>query len=153
MYASLLCARQVIPGIKARGAGAIIFVGATASRRGGVQAAAFAPAKAAQRSLAASMARKLWPEGVHVALIVIDGVVDLPGTRDPRPASLMMHLSTPPASPRSHFNCAASNDVLGASRSRPDPMLRNGDGVFSIGIDQRPPSPAASFVRETSSER
>lgn len=80
-YGSLLCARQVIPGMKARGAGAIIFVGATASRRGGVQAAAFAPAKAAQRSLAASMARKLWPEGVHVALIVIDGVVDLPGTR------------------------------------------------------------------------
>ena len=32
-------------------------------------------------------------------------------------------------------------------------MLRNGDGVFSIGIDQRPPSPAASFVCETSSER
>ena len=80
-YGSLLCARQVIPGMKARGAGAIIFVGATASRRGGVQAAAFAPAKAAQRSLAESMARKLWPEGVHVALIVIDGVVDLPGTR------------------------------------------------------------------------
>ena len=80
-YGSLLCARQVIPGMKATGAGAIIFIGATASRRGGAQAAAFAPAKAAQRSLAESMARKLWPEGVHVALIVIDGVVDLPGTR------------------------------------------------------------------------
>ncbi len=80
-YGSLLCARQVIPGMKARRAGAIIFVGATASRRGGVETAAFAPAKAAQRSLAESMARKLWPQGVHVALIVIDGVVDLPNTR------------------------------------------------------------------------
>ena len=80
-YGSLLCARQVIPGMKARGAGAIIFIGATASRRGGIQTAAFAPAKAAQRSLAELMARKLWPEGVHVALIVIDGIVDLPGTR------------------------------------------------------------------------
>jgi NAD(P)-dependent dehydrogenase (short-subunit alcohol dehydrogenase family) len=67
--------------MKARGAGAIIFIGATASRRGGVQTAAFAPAKAAQRSLAESMARKLWPEGTHIALIVIDGVVDLPSTR------------------------------------------------------------------------
>jgi NAD(P)-dependent dehydrogenase (short-subunit alcohol dehydrogenase family) len=84
-YGSLLCARQVIPGMKARGAGAIIFIGATASRRGGAQAAAFAPAKAAQRSLAEAMARKLWPEGVHVALIVIDGVVDLPETRSLMP--------------------------------------------------------------------
>jgi NAD(P)-dependent dehydrogenase (short-subunit alcohol dehydrogenase family) len=60
-YGSLLCARQVIPGMKARREGAIIFIGATASRRGGVQAAAFAPAKAAQRSLAESMARKSGP--------------------------------------------------------------------------------------------
>jgi NAD(P)-dependent dehydrogenase (short-subunit alcohol dehydrogenase family) len=80
-YGSLLCSRQVIPAMKAKRSGAIIFIGATASRRGGVQTAAFAPAKAAQRSLAESMARKLWPEGIHVALIVIDGVVDLPGTR------------------------------------------------------------------------
>ena len=43
-YGSLLCARQVIPGMKTRGAGAIIFIGATASRRSGVQTAAFAPA-------------------------------------------------------------------------------------------------------------
>jgi hypothetical protein len=27
------------------------------------------------------MARKLWSEGVHVALIIIDGIVDLPRTR------------------------------------------------------------------------
>ncbi len=39
------------------------------------------PAKAAQRSLAQSMARRLWPEGIHVALVVIDGVVGLPRTR------------------------------------------------------------------------
>jgi NAD(P)-dependent dehydrogenase (short-subunit alcohol dehydrogenase family) len=50
-----------------------------------VQTAAFAPAKAAQRSLAESMARKLWPDGVHVALIVIDGMVDLPTTRQMMP--------------------------------------------------------------------
>jgi len=42
---------------------------------------AFAPAKAAQRSLAESMARHLWPSGVHVSLIVLDGVVDLESTR------------------------------------------------------------------------
>jgi NAD(P)-dependent dehydrogenase (short-subunit alcohol dehydrogenase family) len=78
---SLLCSREVIPAMKTRGAGNIVFIGATASRRGGKMSAAFAPAKAAQRSLAESMARALWPAGIHVALIVIDGVVDLEKTR------------------------------------------------------------------------
>ena len=84
-YGALLCAREVIPAMKARRSGNIIFIGATASRRGGIRSAAFAPAKAAQRSLAESMARKLWPEGVHVALIIIDGIVDLPRTRKAMP--------------------------------------------------------------------
>ena len=84
-YGALLCAREVIPAMKARRSGNIIFIGATASRRGGIKSAAFAPAKAAQRSLAESMARKLWPEGVHVALIIIDGIVDLPQTRKAMP--------------------------------------------------------------------
>ena len=37
--------------------------------------------KAAQRSLAQSMARSLGPEGVHVSYLVIDGVIDTPRTR------------------------------------------------------------------------
>lgn len=78
---AFLCSRQVIPAMKAAGKGNIIFIGATASRRGGKGTAAFAPAKAAQRSLAESMARSLWPSGIHVALIIVDGVVDLPATR------------------------------------------------------------------------
>jgi NAD(P)-dependent dehydrogenase (short-subunit alcohol dehydrogenase family) len=80
-YGALLCSQQVIPAMKAAGAGTIVFIGATASRRGGPRTAAFAPAKAAQRSLAESMARSLWPAGVHVCVIIIDGVVDLPRTR------------------------------------------------------------------------
>jgi NAD(P)-dependent dehydrogenase (short-subunit alcohol dehydrogenase family) len=43
--------------------------------------AAFAPAKGAQRLLAKSMARTLGPEGIHVALAIIDGVIDMPVTR------------------------------------------------------------------------
>ncbi len=78
---ALLASRQVIPAMKRAGRGSIIFVGATASRRGTAKATAFAAAKAAQRSLAESMARHLWPAGIHVALIVVDGVVDLPRTR------------------------------------------------------------------------
>jgi NAD(P)-dependent dehydrogenase (short-subunit alcohol dehydrogenase family) len=78
---AFLCSREVIPAMKAAGEGNIVFVGATASRRGSKMTAAFAPAKAAQRSLAESMARSLWPAGIHVALIILDGIVDLESTR------------------------------------------------------------------------
>ena len=63
------------------GRGTILVTGATASLRGGVNFAAFAPAKAAQRSLAQSMARNLGPRGVHVGYVIVDGVIDIPVTR------------------------------------------------------------------------
>jgi NAD(P)-dependent dehydrogenase (short-subunit alcohol dehydrogenase family) len=82
---ALVASQQVVPAMKAAGAGTIIVIGATASLRGGPQTAAFAPAKAAQRSLAESMAKSLWPQQIHVALIIIDAVVDLPRTRQNMP--------------------------------------------------------------------
>ena len=92
---SLLLSQAVIPAMKAKGMGAIVFTGATASRRGGPRSAAFAPAKAAQRSLAESMARSLWPLGIHVALIVVDGIVDLPRTRERQPDKPDAHFIKP----------------------------------------------------------
>jgi len=80
-----LAAKQVIPTMKRAGRGSIVFVGATASRKAGARSAAFSSAKGAQRSLAESMARALWPAGIHVALIVVDGVVGLQGTRERMP--------------------------------------------------------------------
>lgn len=82
---TLLTAKQVIPAMKRRAKGSIILIGATASRRGVARTAAFAPAKAAQRSLAESMARSLWPAGIHVAIVIIDGMVDLERTRRAMP--------------------------------------------------------------------
>jgi NAD(P)-dependent dehydrogenase (short-subunit alcohol dehydrogenase family) len=78
---AFLASREVIPAMKAAGHGSIIFIGATASLRGGPNSAAFGPAKAAQRSLAESMARSLGPQGIHVSLVVVDAIVDLPETR------------------------------------------------------------------------
>jgi len=77
----LLAAKQVILPMKAQGGGNIVVIGATSSRRGVARTAGFAPAKAAQKSLAESMARHLWPQNIHVSLIIVDGVVDLPRTR------------------------------------------------------------------------
>ena len=54
------------------------------ARRGAPRAAAFAPGKIAQRALAEAMARYLWPAGIHVSLIVVDGAV---GARSRAPAS------------------------------------------------------------------
>ena len=54
---AFLVAKQVVPAMEAAGKGAIVFVGATASRRGMPRTVAFAPAKAAQRSLAEALAR------------------------------------------------------------------------------------------------
>lgn len=76
-----LCAREAVADMQKAGRGAIVVSGATASLRGGAGTAAFASAKAAQRSLAQSMARQLGPQGIHVALVVIDGVIDVPRTR------------------------------------------------------------------------
>jgi NAD(P)-dependent dehydrogenase (short-subunit alcohol dehydrogenase family) len=77
----LLCAREVAPPMVAAGSGTILVTGATASLRGGLNFAAFAPAKAAQRSLAQAMARNLGPHGIHVGYVIVDGVIDIPITR------------------------------------------------------------------------
>ena len=82
---SFLAARQVIPAMKKAQKGNIIFTGATASLRGGANFAAFASAKAAQRNLAQSMARHLGSSGIHVALLIVDGMIDLPRTRQMMP--------------------------------------------------------------------
>ena len=80
-----LCAKQVVPRMLERREGTILVSGATSALRGGANFAAFAQAKAAQRSLAQSMARQLGPEGIHVAYVVIDGVIDIPRTRKMMP--------------------------------------------------------------------
>jgi NAD(P)-dependent dehydrogenase (short-subunit alcohol dehydrogenase family) len=82
---AFLASKCVVGPMKEAGRGSIVFIGATASRRGNVKTAAFAPAKAAQRSLAESMARYLWPAGIHVAIVILDGVVDLARTRKMMP--------------------------------------------------------------------
>ena len=75
-FGGFLNAREVAKRMVARGRGTLIFTGATASVRGAAGFAAFAGAKHALRALAQSMARELWPKGIHVAHPVIDGAID-----------------------------------------------------------------------------
>ncbi len=80
---ALVSSQQVIPAMKQAGKGNIIFIGATASLRGVPMTAGFAPAKAAQRILAQSMAKHLWPQGIHVAVMIIDGGIRSPEMPQP----------------------------------------------------------------------
>jgi len=80
-FGAFLASRAVLPNMIETGQGTILIIGATASLRGNAQTAAFAPAKAAQRALAQSMARAYGPNGIHVAHVVIDAVVDGPEAR------------------------------------------------------------------------
>jgi NAD(P)-dependent dehydrogenase (short-subunit alcohol dehydrogenase family) len=57
----------------------LVLSGATASLRGSVRWAAAAAGKSGQRILNQSLAREFGPRGVHVAHVIIDGGIDIPG--------------------------------------------------------------------------
>jgi len=80
-----LAVKEVLPDLRAAGGGSIVVIGATASLKGGANFAPFASAKAAQRSLAQSLARHLGPERIHVAYVILDGILNLPRTRERMP--------------------------------------------------------------------
>ena len=74
-------ARAMLP----RGRGTILFTGATAALRGGANFVNLAVGKFGLRALAQSMARELGPQGLHVAHVIIDGLIEDP-TREGRGA-------------------------------------------------------------------
>ncbi len=69
-----VCAQETAPDMIAAGEGVMLFTGATSSVRGGGWLA-FSSAKFALRGLVQSLARELWPQGVHVAHVVVDGII------------------------------------------------------------------------------
>ena len=65
-------ARRMVPA----GGGALLFTGATASLRARPPFTAFASAKAALRALAHGLAREFGPQGLHVAHVIVDGMIE-----------------------------------------------------------------------------
>jgi NAD(P)-dependent dehydrogenase (short-subunit alcohol dehydrogenase family) len=74
-FAGFLVGRAAAQSMLKRSRGTIIFSGATGSIRGGAGFAAFAVPKFALRALAQSMARELGPKGLHVAHVILDGMI------------------------------------------------------------------------------
>ena len=68
-------AQRVLPGMVEQGGGTLLFTGATAAVKAGGGFSAFASAKFALRGLVQSLAREFGPQGVHVAHLLIDGLI------------------------------------------------------------------------------
>lgn len=75
-FAGFLTGREAARHMLPRERGAIFFTGATASVRGSAGFSAFSGAKHALRALAQSMARELGPKNIHVAHVLVDGMID-----------------------------------------------------------------------------
>ena len=123
--AGFLTGREAARVMTARRRGTILFTGATASLRGGPGYSAFAGAKHGLRALAQSMARELGPKGVHVAHVVVDGMID----------GAFIRSRVPDAEQR-----LARDEIL-----RPDEIARNyvwlhrqARSAWSFEIDLRP---------------
>ena len=81
-HSAVLVLRRAIPAMLANGGGSVIVSGATASLRGGARFAAFAAAKFALRGLSQSLAREFQGQGIHVAHVILDGILDTARSRD-----------------------------------------------------------------------
>ena len=74
-FAGFLVGRAAAASMLGHAGGTIVFSGATGSVRGGAGFAAFASPKFALRALAQSMARELGPKNIHVAHVILDGMI------------------------------------------------------------------------------
>jgi NAD(P)-dependent dehydrogenase (short-subunit alcohol dehydrogenase family) len=74
-------ARRMVPHSR----GTILFTGATAAVKASASFSAFAAGKHGLRAVAQSMAKELGPQGIHVAHLIIDGVIDVPRVHESMP--------------------------------------------------------------------
>lgn len=72
---AVVMSHALLPLMIARKKGTIVFSGATASQRGNANSSPFAVAKFGLRALAQSLAREFGSRHIHIAHIVIDGVI------------------------------------------------------------------------------
>ena len=78
-----LCVKEVLPGMRERGRGSILFSNNAASLRGRKRhtgQSLYYP-RVSLRALAQALTEEYSEHGVHIANVVIDGLIDSPGTR------------------------------------------------------------------------
>jgi len=119
VLASFLCSQAVVPDMLIKNAGCILFTGATSSVRG--SAITFSSAKFAMRGLAQALARELWSQGIHVAHIVIDGVI----------RENELELGTEDQAAEPHMNPAAIAEAYWG-------LVKQDRSAWSLELDLRP---------------
>jgi NAD(P)-dependent dehydrogenase (short-subunit alcohol dehydrogenase family) len=93
------CTREVLPYMTSADSngGTILLTGATASVRGGANFSGYAPSKFCLRGLSQSLAREFGPQDVHVAHVIVDGLIDTTRVREWFPDKLAHELLQPKA--------------------------------------------------------
>jgi NAD(P)-dependent dehydrogenase (short-subunit alcohol dehydrogenase family) len=84
-YGGFLVGREAARRMVPEGQGTILYTGATAAVKASANFAAFASGKHGLRAVAQSMAKELGPQGVHVAHLIIDGIIDVPRVHESMP--------------------------------------------------------------------
>ncbi|KAM6564381.1 hypothetical protein CsatB_024379 [Cannabis sativa] len=72
------CAQQVLPGMVERGRGTILFTGCSASLNGIAGYSELCCGKFALRGLSQCLAKEFQPLGIHIAHVIIDGLIGSP---------------------------------------------------------------------------
>ena len=80
-----LVGREAARRMVSREEGTIVFTGATAAVKASARFAAFASGKHGLRAVAQSMAKELAPRGIHVAHVIVDGIIDVPRVHESMP--------------------------------------------------------------------
>jgi NAD(P)-dependent dehydrogenase (short-subunit alcohol dehydrogenase family) len=96
-FGAFLAAQQVLPKMVERGRGTILLTGATAGTRGSARFAALAVGKFGLRALAQSLAREFGSQGIHIAHIIIDGMINTPRVQAMAPSREAHTLLSPEA--------------------------------------------------------
>lgn len=96
-FGVFLAAQQVLPAMLERGRGTILLTGATAATRGSARFSALAVGKFGLRALAQSLAREFGSQGIHVAHIIIDGMINTSRVRGMAPEREAQTLLSPEA--------------------------------------------------------
>ncbi|MEM7541255.1 MAG: SDR family NAD(P)-dependent oxidoreductase [Pseudomonadota bacterium] len=75
-FGGFLFGKEAATRMTHRGAGTILFTGASASLRGKANFGAFSSSKGALRNFAQALAKEVGPLGVHVGHVIVDGAID-----------------------------------------------------------------------------
>jgi NAD(P)-dependent dehydrogenase (short-subunit alcohol dehydrogenase family) len=137
VFGAFLCCQEAARDMIARGRGVILFTGATSSIRGRQGALDFSSAKFGLRGFADSLARELWPKGIHVAHVIVDGVIGEAGAPQKD--------GDPMLDPRRHRRDLLATGPAGAGRvdfrigSAPESrrLLRLGSGFLTAENAER----------------